>query len=775
MAFIANPKAQQPRKVNQPFLETNMQRNKPIATLMAYLMAFFMATALTACGGGTITVEGNITQTPAAQTALTITSQPDNQAVISGQTASFKVEATGSTLSYQWKKNGTNIPGATSSSYTTPPTSNADNGAVFSVSISNGAATATSNATLTVSDIAVAPAITTQPADQIAITGQTATFSVKATGTSLGYQWKKNGSDISGATSSSYTTPPISSGDSGARYSVSVSNSEGTVISNTATLTGSDQAVAPAITTQPVAQTITAGQTATFTVMAKGTGTLTFQWKKNGTDISGATSSSYATPVAVIGDNSAVFSVVVSSSAGTVTSSNATLTVIPVVVPSITSQPASGTVIAGQTATFSAAATGTRPLTYQWKKNGSAIPGATYWSYSTPATGNADDGAQFSVEVSNSAGTTTSSNATLTVFASRYSLLAKASGGSYDKTECVKDNNTGLVWEGKTAGGTRAGSLFYTNYDSTSSTQKSGSNPTQAEIDASTNSIGYRNSVNASSLCGFTDWRVPDNDELLGIVDKSQASTPKIDSTWFPNTQADRYWTSSPARSFSSSGSTVNFSNGVLGDYFRSSNWVVTLRLVRGTPTPSAHVFRYSLVGKARGGAYDKTECVYDSSTGLFWEGKTANGIRAGTGSYTNYDSTSSAQKSGGGIPTQAEIDASTNSIGYVNSVNAGSGLCGFTNWRLPTKEELLGIVDLSQASAEKIDSSWFPNTQADRYWTSSPNVNNSNTSARVVQFNDGGEFYGYREQGYPVRLMRKKEGGGGCTGLFGLCGIPFF
>ncbi|MCX8518368.1 MAG: immunoglobulin domain-containing protein [Rhodoferax sp.] len=71
----------------------------------------------------------------------------------------------------------------------------------------------------------IAPTITSQPADQTAITGQTATFSVKATGTSLSYQWKKNGSNITGATSSSYTTPAISSDYSGTKYSVSVSNS----------------------------------------------------------------------------------------------------------------------------------------------------------------------------------------------------------------------------------------------------------------------------------------------------------------------------------------------------------------------------------------------------------------------------------------------------------------------------------------------------------------------------------------------------------------------
>ena len=106
--------------------------------------------------------------------------------------------ATGSALTYQWKKNGTDISGATSSSYTTPKTTIADNNTAFSVSVSNSAGSVSSNATLTVLDTAVAPAITSQPADQTAITGQTATFSVTATGTSISYQWKKGGTDIPG-------------------------------------------------------------------------------------------------------------------------------------------------------------------------------------------------------------------------------------------------------------------------------------------------------------------------------------------------------------------------------------------------------------------------------------------------------------------------------------------------------------------------------------------------------------------------------------------------
>ena len=339
--------------------------------------------------------------------------------------------------------------------------------------------------------------------------------------------------------------------DSGA-YSVVVTNSAGMATSTDATLTVTATAEKPAITTQPAAQTVTEGESATFSVTASGTAPFTYQWKKNGSDIEGVTTSSHTTDATAIGDSGAVFTVVVSNSVGSVTSSGAALTVnAAAVAPTITTQPTAQSIAAGAMATFSVAATGTS-LSYQWKKNGLNITGgmgATTNTYTTPAMSYAGDGAVYSVEVSNSAGSVTSSTATLTVSksstAQSYGYVANASDGLYDKTECVQDNNTGLIWEGKTASGSRASSLFYTNYHSTSAQKSNGSNPTQGEINASNNSIGYVNSVNSSpGLCGFTNWRLPTKDELLGIVSSGQ--TPTIDGVWFPNTSLGAYWTDTP-------------------------------------------------------------------------------------------------------------------------------------------------------------------------------------------------------------------------------------
>jgi hypothetical protein len=116
------------------------------------------ALALSACSGAVSPAGGSLGSTPPA--APTITTQPANQSVAAGLTATFTVSATGTQpLSYQWQENGTNIPSATASSYTTPATTSADNGETFDVVVSNTAGSVTSNtATLTVTSTSSPPA-----------------------------------------------------------------------------------------------------------------------------------------------------------------------------------------------------------------------------------------------------------------------------------------------------------------------------------------------------------------------------------------------------------------------------------------------------------------------------------------------------------------------------------------------------------------------------------------------------------------------------------------
>ena len=181
----------------------------------------------------------------------------------------------------------------------------------------------------------------------------------------------------------------------------------------------------PVIKTQPASQMVSAGQTATFSVAADGNAPLLYQWERNGTPIAGAASSSYTTPPTTTADNSSRFVVIISDKAGSVTSNPATLTVTTAnVAPSLISQPVDQTVTAGQTATFSVTASGTAPLSYQWYKNGTAIGTATSPTYTTPAETTSDNGAQFTVVVSNSVGKVTSTAAALTVNAATFLLSA---------------------------------------------------------------------------------------------------------------------------------------------------------------------------------------------------------------------------------------------------------------------------------------------------------------------------------------------------------------
>src|ERR1700720_3996154 len=135
--------------------------------------------------------------------------------------------------------------------------------------------------------------------------------------------------------------------------------------------------VAPSITTQPVSQDVTTGQKATFTVAATGTAPLGYQWRKNGTAISGATSSSYTTPATTASDDRALFSVVVNNSVGNATSSTATLNVgaaAGVVAVQVT--PSNVSVPKGSTQQFAATVTGTSNTAVTWSVTGTGCSGA---------------------------------------------------------------------------------------------------------------------------------------------------------------------------------------------------------------------------------------------------------------------------------------------------------------------------------------------------------------------------------------------------------------
>lgn len=173
-------------------------------------------------------------------------------------------------------------------------------------------------------------------------------------------------------------------------------------------------AMAPTITQQPTNQTATAGQPATFSVMATGTAPVSYRWYMNGATAE-TNSSSYTISPTTAAQNGARIYVNVSDAVATVKSNIVSLTVNSTLTgPTITQQPASQTVTAGQTASFFVVATSTSPLTYQWFMN-NALAGTNSNTFSIPQTSTAQTGAQVYVKVTNPQGSTMSNIVVLTV------------------------------------------------------------------------------------------------------------------------------------------------------------------------------------------------------------------------------------------------------------------------------------------------------------------------------------------------------------------------
>lgn len=163
-----------------------------------------------------------------------ISTQPLSIGSIVNGTATFNIATSGTPpYTYQWRKNGIDIPNATNSSYTTPPLELSDNGSSYTCFVTNcnGTNNVISNsAILTVSNNCIPVSITSSPSNQTAIVGNTATFSVSTTGTPpFTYQWRKNGIDIPNATNASYTTPPLTLSDNGGNFTCFVTNCNGTI------------------------------------------------------------------------------------------------------------------------------------------------------------------------------------------------------------------------------------------------------------------------------------------------------------------------------------------------------------------------------------------------------------------------------------------------------------------------------------------------------------------------------------------------------------------
>ena len=245
-----------------------------------------------------------------------ITSQPETRTLCPGSPLLLSVSATGTApISYQWRRNNVNIEGATASVYNVGSVTPANAGSYTCV-VSNSCNTQTSNpGVVTVNDTT---AITAQPTGGATCAGGSFTFSVTASGTGLTYQWQRNGSNINGATSASYTINPVGEG-SGGDYRVVVTGACGSVTSNVASLTIGGQGAT--ITEQPQGVATCRGSEVTLNVAASGSG-LSYQWQRNGEDIPEANGTSY-TIGSVSLATAGTYRVVITSGCGTLNSNDA--------------------------------------------------------------------------------------------------------------------------------------------------------------------------------------------------------------------------------------------------------------------------------------------------------------------------------------------------------------------------------------------------------------------------------------------------------------------
>ena len=364
-------------------------------------------------GGNSDTRTASITIAGGTATAPSITTQPVSQTVTAGANVSFTVAASGTApLSYQWKLNGANVAGGTSATLSLTGVTAGQAGSYTCV-VTNVAGSATSSAaTLTVNPAPVAPSITTQPVSQTVTAGANVSFTVAASGTApLSYQWRLNGANRGWRDECDVE---FDGGDRGSGRQLHLCGDEcgRERHEQCGDLDRESGAVAPSITTQPASQTVTAGANVSFTVAASGDAPLSYQWRLNGANLwrrdecdveFDGSDRGPGRQLHVCGDERGRER---HEQCGDLDGQSAR--------PTITTQPASQTVTAGANVSFTVAASGTAPLSYQWRLNGANLGGATSATLSLTGV-TAGQAGSYTCVVTNVAGSATSSAATLTV------------------------------------------------------------------------------------------------------------------------------------------------------------------------------------------------------------------------------------------------------------------------------------------------------------------------------------------------------------------------
>ncbi len=256
----------------------------------------------------------------------------------------------------------------------------------------------------------------------------------------------------------------------------------------------------------------------------------------------------------------------------------------------------------------------------------------------------------------------------------------------------VRDNVTGLEWQQATAPGT------YTWEQA----------------------MNYADNL---ALAEYNDWRLPTIQELSTLADKGVSSQgpdyPAINTVFFPDTKADLYWSSTSQSGSNSVAYSTNFFDGSIQYYDKSISY--NIRAVRGDTLPGNNFVD------------NGNATITDDSTGLMWQ-------------KCNYGQTWDGTDCTGSAVAQTWQQA----LDAVEQFNLNSYL-GYTDWRLPTCNELQSLIDYNYFAPATI----FPNTNSSIYWSSTVNAVNTSNSWHV-DLGDGEVFYGSQTINYNVRAVRK-------------------
>ena len=367
---------------------------------------------------------------------------PLGQQVLAGDAVTLSVVIDGTApILYQWRKDGTLLPTGTASTYTLNPVALTDAGFYDLVA---------SNAFGSVTTPAAYLGVTKRP-QTIAFNPPSA---VVAAGSGV----------VLGATASSGlpVTYVLASGNAALAGNVLTSSGGNVVVRasqpGNATYAAADPvertiafvagALSPFLTSPPTDQSVVAGSTATLRGGAIGTPAPAYQWQKDGVAIPGATSPVLTIPATTLAD-SGRYTLAATNIVGTATAS-ATLTVRAP--PVFTTQPESTTVLAGSASTLTVAATGYPTPSFQWRKNGTALAGATNATLSIAAIA-ASDAGRYDVVATNALGTVTSSAATLTVvvrdftgtYFGRFAATSGSATGAGEFALQVRPNRTAVL------------------------------------------------------------------------------------------------------------------------------------------------------------------------------------------------------------------------------------------------------------------------------------------------------------------------------------------